>query len=108
MLAEIIGSDRDLAARLFPRAGRQKDAPGSGLRFEPGREVPAVAVDVVAVDDDVAEIDPDTKLDPLAARHIRVALSDAALHVDGAANRIDHAGKLDEHAVAGSPCHAAV
>src|ERR1700704_906861 len=40
------------------------DPAGFGERFEAGRDIDAVAVDVVGVDDDVAEIDAHAQLDP--------------------------------------------
>ena len=75
--------------------------PGSANAFEPGGDVDAVAVDVVVVADDVAEIDADAELDAPLGRHIGIALGHLALHLDRAAHRIDDAGEFDQHAVAG-------
>ena len=44
----------------------------------------------------------DAKVNALFGRQTRVALDHAALHLDGAAHRVDHAAKLDDRAVAGS------
>ena len=41
---------------------RDADGTGLGERLEPGGDVDAVAENVVAVDDDVAEINPDPQL----------------------------------------------
>jgi hypothetical protein len=42
-----------------------------------------------------------TKLDPLFGGHTGIALGHATLHVHGAAHRIDHAGELQQQAIAG-------
>ena len=51
--------------------------PGSAKRFEPRGDIDAVAVDVVLVDEDVAEIDADAKLDrrSWAMPSLRIAIS---------------------------------
>jgi hypothetical protein len=58
-------------------------------------------MDVVAVDDDVGEIDTDAKRDPLIDGHIGVAVSHVLLHLDGASHGIDDAGEFNEYSVAG-------
>ena len=77
------------------------DAAWIGERLQPGRHVDAVAVDVVVVADDVADIDADAKFDAPVRRHIGVALDHAALNVDGAAHGVDDADEFHQHAVAG-------
>ena len=84
---------------LHPR--RDADPAGLGERFEPRGDIDAVAEDVVVLDDDVAEVDADAEVDALVGGDIGVALGHPALHRDGAAHRIDHAGEFDQHAVAG-------
>ena len=46
-------------------------------------------------------IDADAEFDAPVGRHVGVALRHSALHLDGAAHRIDDAGELDQDAVAG-------
>ena len=75
--------------------------PGCGDAFEARRDIHAVAEDVVALDDDVAEIDADAELDAPVLRHIGVALAHAALDLGGAGDRVHHARELHQHAVAG-------
>src|SRR5205814_4760318 len=67
----------------------------------PRGDIDAVAVEVVALDDHVAEIDADAQLDAAVRRDARVPLGHRLLHRDRAAHRIDDAGKLHQHAVAG-------
>ncbi len=75
--------------------------PGSHKDLKPRRDVDAVAEDVVAVDDDVADVDADAKHDALVLGLLGIAVQHAALDSDRASDRVDHAGKLDEQAVAG-------
>ena len=50
--------DIDLAAHLLVDGARDADTAGRRKRFQPRRDIDAVAEDVFAVDDDVANIDP--------------------------------------------------
>ena len=75
--------------------------PGCGDALEPRRHVDAVAEDVVALDDDVAEIDADAEFDAAVLRHVGVALAHPALDFGGAGDRVHDARELHQHAVAG-------
>jgi len=55
----------------------------------------AIAIDVVAIGDHVAEIDTDAQLHAAIYADRRVALRHRLLHRDRAAHRIDDARKLD-------------
>ena len=68
--------------------------------LEPRGHVDAVAIEIVAVDDDVAQIDADAKLDMPIFGDAGIALDHAALDLDGAARRVDDAAELDQEAVA--------
>ena len=71
-LAQILEAELELASHLVvdTRCDTQMP-PGSASAFEPCRDVDAVAVDVVALDDDVADVDADAELDPLVLRYRR-------------------------------------
>ncbi len=71
-----------------------------GQTLQPVGDVDAVAVDVVALDDHVAEIDADAELKPAIGRNVGIALGLGALDLDRAAQRIDHAVELDQQPVA--------
>src|SRR6266446_9003691 len=89
-------------ARLNERIQDESARPSRiGQGFDPRRDVDAVAVEVVALDDHVAEIDADAQLDAAVRRDTRVPLGHRLLHRDRATHRIDDAGKLHQHAVAG-------
>jgi hypothetical protein len=68
--------------------------------FEPCCDIYAVANNVVALDQHVAEVDADAVEDPLVFRGFGVALSHQLLDGDGAFDGGDHRGKLHEEAVA--------
>ena len=72
------------------------DAARLRQRLEPGRDVDAITVDVVALDDDVAEIDAD----PQGHDRAGFGLGRRLLDGDGAGHGIDHAAELDEGPVA--------
>jgi len=80
---------------------RDADAAGCGQPLQPRGDVDAVAINVVAVDDHVAEIDPDAKAQAALLGEIQIAVGHPALDFAGAAHRIDDAGKFRQHAIAG-------
>jgi hypothetical protein len=80
---------------------RDEHPAGIGQCFDPCRDIDAVAKDVAGLDDDVTDVDADAELDAVFGRHARVMPGHLALHLDGAAQCIDHAAELDEQPVAG-------
>ena len=101
LLAHVLEAEAELVADLIVHDARNHDAAGIGERLQPGRHVDAVAVNIVPVDYDVADVDADAEFNALVRRHFGVALDHSALNVDGAADGIDHADELHEHPVAG-------
>ena len=72
-------------------------------------DIDAVAHQIaVGLLDDIAEMNADAKFDATFGRDARVALDHAILHLDGAADRVDHAAELDDVAVASALDDAAV
>ena len=59
LLAQIGELDRDLAANLIVSGSRYADASGLGNALKPCRNIDAVTKNIVALDQDVAEVDPD-------------------------------------------------
>jgi hypothetical protein len=102
LFAGILEGDIELASRIFLHPARNADPTRFREALQTRRHIHAVAVDVAAVDDDIADIDPNTELDPLVLRRVGIAPKHAALYLDGTAQRIDHARELSQHAVAGS------
>src|SRR5215468_4246343 len=89
LLAHIGDGDLELAADLLVRGGRETDSPGLGDALQTRSDIDAVPKDVIAIREDVADMETDAEFDaPLrwmgGSRH-------TALHRDGAADRIDGA-----------------
>ena len=74
---------RQLAADLVIDLRRHADRARVRDRFEAGGDVDAVAVEIVALDDDVADIDADAELQRPGVG-LRVAGGDGPLALDGA------------------------
>jgi hypothetical protein len=101
LLAQILkDKGQPVADLVVNRIGDEHPA-GIGQGFDPRRDVDAVAIEVVALDDHVAEIDADAQLDAAVRRDADVPLGHRLLDFDRAAHRIDDAGKLDQQTVAG-------
>src|SRR5439155_170673 len=79
---------------------RNANRTGLGERFEPRGDVYAIAEDIVAIDDDVAEIDPNPQLETTLRRDGLIDRKCGALHLNGAAERVDHTRKIGQQAVA--------
>ena len=87
---------------------RDVDAAGLSETLEARSHVYPVAIDLLALDHHVAEIDADAKLHAAFGRVVHIFRLERGLHFDGAIHRLDHAGKLGQHAVAGRINEAAV
>src|SRR5207245_3395880 len=108
LLADIGKFGLDFAAHLAERVLREPEATGLGDAFDPRRDIDAVAIEVVALDDHVAEIDADAQFDAVVCPDTSVPLGHRLLHFDRAAHRIDDARKFHQQAVAGGLDDAAV
>ena len=102
LFAQIIEGDVEAVAHLLVRRGAEANPARLGQRFETGGDIDAVAEDVAILNDDVADIDAHAKFDAPLRPCRGVAGYHLALHFDGAAHRVDDAGKLDKKAIAGS------
>ena len=79
---------------------RDHDATRRRFRFQPCRDVHAIAIEIIAIDDQVAEMQPDPKHDGGVFGLILIGVSHRLLELDGGAQRIHGAGKLDQRTVA--------
>ena len=84
------------------------DAARLGQRLQPRGDIDAVAVDVVAIGDHVAEVDADAEGDALVLGDVGIAVGHRPLYLDRAAHRIHHAGKFHQHPVTGGLNDASV
>jgi hypothetical protein len=101
LLAQIVKhKGQPIANVVVDRIGDEHPA-GIGQGFDACGDVDAVTVEVVALDDHIAEIDADAQFDAAVHPNTGVALGHRLLHRDRAAHRIDDAGKFDQQPVAG-------
>ena len=100
LLAQMLEVEVQLALDLVVDVARDADPAGLGQALQTGGDVHAVAVDVVALDDDVADVDADPIENLTVLGHACVALPHGALELDGEAHRVDDAGELHQGAVA--------
>ena len=107
-VAAVLKVHVDPVADAFVDDRGDADAARFGERLEPRRDVDAVAVNVVGFDDDVAEIDADTQYDDRRGAVLVRRQRGGALDRKRAINRIDHARKLDDRAIADQLHDAAV
>ena len=86
--------------RVIERRAGDADTAWLRHRLQTRGDVHPVAIDVVSLDNDVAEIDADAKPDLLCFGRALIAVGHPALDRGGALDGIDDAGELDERAVA--------
>ena len=90
VLTQILKAQLHLSLDMVKNGTR--DANRAGLRetLQPGRYVNAIAVDIIAIDDHVAEVDADAKDDPPIFRDVGIAFAQAVLKCHGALHGIYH------------------
>src|SRR5262249_53003777 len=101
LFAEIVDGDVEAVAHLLVRRGTEANPARHSQRFEPSRNVDAVAEDVAILDDDVTDIDAHPKFNSALCRYCGVAGDHLPLHLDRTTHRVYYAGELDKEAVAG-------
>ena len=79
---------------------RDANRAGLGERLKPSGDVDAIAKYVVAIDDNIAKIDTDSQLETAFGRDRFVNGKRCPLHLEGAVQRVHHARKVRQHAVA--------
>ena len=100
LLAEIDEIRVDPAAHVVVGRARDQHAARLANALQPRRDVDAVAQNVVALDQHVAEIDADAIDDALRLRRLGVALDHQLLDRDRAFDGGDDGGKLQQQPVA--------
>src|ERR1700690_1641104 len=75
--AEVFEAEAQFVQNLVANDSTRANSTGFGQRLEPRGNVDAVAEDIVAIDDDVADIDADAKIDPQVRGHSGIALGHA-------------------------------
>src|ERR1700737_2832655 len=101
LLAEILEDEVELVAHLVAHDPADADPARLGQRLEPCGDIDAVAINVVLLDDDIAEIDADAELDAALQGDAVIVQCHVALQLDRAAHRIYHARELDQQPITG-------
>jgi hypothetical protein len=83
------------------RVVRDADAAWFCNPFETHCNIDTITKDIIVRDDNITEVNADAEFDPLVLRHIGILFCHAALDVVGTSHGVDHAGELNESAVAG-------
>ena len=96
LLAQILEDEGQPVAHVIMNGIGDEHPAGIGQGFDPGRDVYAVAIKVVALDDHIAEIDADAQFDAALRPDPGVALGHRLLDLGGAGYRIYDARKLHE------------
>jgi hypothetical protein len=99
--SHIITGNLYLAPDLPIGVIRHADPARFGDSLKAGSNVDAIAEDVVVIENDITDVNADTKFDPLDLGHIDILFGHAALNFDGAAYGIYDAPELNESAVPG-------
>src|SRR5712691_12368082 len=92
-------TESELVPHLFVNRARDADATGVGEALESRGDVDPVAINLLALDHHVAEIDTDAEFHPVLRRHARVLGFEVGLDRDPAIDRVNHASKFSQHAV---------
>ena len=89
----------ELAGCVFLHSRRDADAARFGECFEPRGDVHSITENIAILDNNVADVNTDTELDPI--RRPGVSLRHALLDFHCAAQGIDNAAELHEETIAG-------
>jgi hypothetical protein len=106
--AEILESEAQFIEDLIAHDSAYANPAGFSQHFQARRDIDAIAKDVIAINDDVTNIDADTKVQSLIRGNAFVALGHGSLHVNCAAHCIDDAREFQQQAVTGRLDDAAV
>ena len=102
LLTHIVEFETELVLHLVVYNTRNHNAARIGKRFQPRRHVNAVAVNVVTIDDDIANINADAELDASLSRYVGRLRSIIARWMSTAKPYgVHHTNKFDKHAVPG-------
>ena len=98
--AHVLHDVTNLAGDVFVNRTADADAPGLGQGLETRRQVDTIAVNVVVLEYDLAQIHADAKQHSALVRRIGLAFDHAGLNGDGAIDGIDDTGKLNKNTIA--------
>jgi hypothetical protein len=100
LIPEIIETQLQLVADVVARCAGDTNSARLCESFEAGCDVNAVAEQVLAVDDDIADVHADAELHRLVGGSAGIRSRNCCLHRDRALHSIDRAGEVSDDAVA--------
>ena len=99
-VAQVLEREIDAVANLVVDSAGYADAARLGQALQPRRQIDAIALNVIAVDHHIAEVDAEAEHDSAVFRQLGIALDNCPLHVGGHPNRAGDAVELGQHPVA--------
>ena len=105
-LPHVVEGKRHLPLDVPERIIGKKDPTRLALVLNTGSDVDAVAEDVIALNDDVTDVDADAEGDLLGC--VGISLQHLRLNFHRTGHRVHGAGELDEHPIAGGLDDAAL
>lgn len=100
MLAEALEAEHHLAADLIVHHARHADSTDLREALDPGGDVHVVPIDLLTLDQDLAQVDTDAKLHPPLLGKLRIPGGQVLLEHHGALDRVDNTAELRQQAVA--------
>src|SRR5262249_11985023 len=98
-LAHILKDHLDFPDGIFMDALRHANGAWFGQCLEARRDINAIAKDITVLNDDVALVEADAKLNTPILSFAQIALGNRALNLEGATQRRHRARELDQNAV---------
>jgi hypothetical protein len=108
LLSKVVEPEIEFVPDLIVDDPRHTDSARFGDPLQSGCYVDPITMNVLTLDDDVAQVDADPEYDPLVFRDRGIALGHPMLHRDRTGDRLDHAREIDQDAVAGRFDNAAL
>ena len=101
LLTNVLEIEVKAIAYVIANRPRNRYAACSGNALQARSHVDAIAKNIVALDNHIANVNADAELDAAIPRHVPISILYAALHFRGASYCVHHAGKFHQHPVAG-------
>jgi hypothetical protein len=98
--AEIDELHREFCPDIVSNNARHANPARLRKSFQPGRDIHGIAEEIVTLNDDVADVQPDPEPHLLTGRSISILLGYGLLNLDGTSHGINGAGEISDEAVA--------
>jgi hypothetical protein len=100
MATQILEFEVQLGRNILVNHVRDANPTGLSKALQASCDIDPVAVDIVAFDDHISQVDADAKLQPFAFFGCRLSLGNAVLPGEGASNSVHYTGKLHQEPIA--------